>query len=94
MVEAVGHDNLQAYMQAIGRLLKPGGTAVIQVWQPKSFAMALHDISIYHGLAIHEYEIAAVSLAQRTHIMGIVWGKVLIDLQAWCGITDCCLLWC
>ena len=31
MVEAVGHDNLPAYMQAIGRLLKPGGTAVIQV---------------------------------------------------------------
>ena len=31
MVEAVGHANLPAYMQAIGRLLKPGGTAVVQV---------------------------------------------------------------
>ena len=31
MVEAVGHANLPAYMQAIGRLLKSGGTAVVQV---------------------------------------------------------------
>jgi predicted NAD/FAD-binding protein/cyclopropane fatty-acyl-phospholipid synthase-like methyltransferase len=31
MIEAVGHEHLVSYFQAIGRLLKPGGKAVIQV---------------------------------------------------------------
>lgn len=31
MIEAVGHDNLPAYFHAIGRVLKPGGKAAIQV---------------------------------------------------------------
>lgn len=31
MIEAVGHENLPAYFQAISTFLKPGGQAVIQV---------------------------------------------------------------
>lgn len=31
MIEAVGHENLPAYFQAISSFLKPGGQAVIQV---------------------------------------------------------------
>lgn len=31
MVEAVGHEHLPAYFHAIGRVLKPGGKAAIQV---------------------------------------------------------------
>ena len=31
MIEAVGHENLPAYFHAIGRVLKPGGKAAIQV---------------------------------------------------------------
>lgn len=34
MVEAVGQEHLQGYFQAVGRLLKPGGRAVIQVGGP------------------------------------------------------------
>ena len=31
MIEAVGHENLPAYFHAIGRALRPGGKAAIQV---------------------------------------------------------------
>ena len=31
MIEAVGQEHLRGYFQAIGRLLRPGGRAVIQV---------------------------------------------------------------
>ncbi len=31
MIEAVGHENLPTYFQAISGFLKPGGQAVIQV---------------------------------------------------------------
>ena len=34
MIEAVGHENLPAYFDAISGLLKPGGQAVIQVNTP------------------------------------------------------------
>ena len=34
MIEAVGHDNLPAYFYAIGRALKPGGKASLQVHAP------------------------------------------------------------
>jgi cyclopropane-fatty-acyl-phospholipid synthase len=30
MIEAVGHEHLGAYFSALGRLLKPGGRAVLQ----------------------------------------------------------------
>ena len=33
MIEAVGQEHLWSYFQAIGRLLKPGGKAAIQVCQ-------------------------------------------------------------
>ena len=31
MIEAVGQEHLPGFFQAVGRLLRPGGTAVIQV---------------------------------------------------------------
>jgi cyclopropane-fatty-acyl-phospholipid synthase len=30
MIEAVGHENLPTYFNVIGRMLKPGGRAVLQ----------------------------------------------------------------
>jgi len=31
MIEAVGHEHLRSYFSQIGKMLKPGGKAVIQV---------------------------------------------------------------
>ena len=51
MIEAVGHDHLPAYFHAIGRALKPGGKAAIQVYSLTSDVLKSHHLA--DAAAVH-----------------------------------------
>ncbi len=57
MIEAVGHENLPAYFDAISGLLKPGGQAVIQVSTPLCIFMIplpCWDLTTFSVVTSHE----------------------------------------
>lgn len=65
MIEAVGHENLPIYFQAISGFLKPGGQAVIQVCCFHDVQYALLHILADLGCRAYQWQSTLLALQQH-----------------------------